>query len=483
MRSGVLRHSPANSCVWAKRSATWSCPTRRNAKKNEADAEKNEELNALLRRIQAATSLDLEACEFSVRDAVLTMGARFLERALNKVGRGRRGEAIRCRRCGQTMASAGLKYKTLRSILGPARFGRSRFVCPRCASQRFPADEELGIEHTAFTPGAQRMMAKAASRSTFAEAAEDLALYANLRVTAKSVERCAQAIGREIKAWMNRQDTILLREARAFQTPSATAGAAPILYVEYDGTGVPIRRAELKGRKGKQADGSARTREVKLGCLFTQTARDEQGHPIRDPNSTTYVGAIESSEAFGKRLYAEALRRGLYEHTQVVLITDGAAYNKSIAELHFPNAVHIIDLYHAFQHLHALAAVLVPEKGRDIIETRWADLLDHGRIEQLIEWAAQFLPRAGTMRNEGMTQINYFKTRAESMRYARFRTQGFFVGSGVIEAGCKTVIGARLKASGMFWSEKGANAIIALRCCICSRRFEQFWEDRSSKTP
>jgi hypothetical protein len=380
------------------------------------------------------------------------------------------------------MDSVGVKHKTLRSILGRVRFGRSLFICPRCGAQRFPADEELGVEHTVFTPGAQRMMAKAASRSTFAEAAEDLALYASLRVTAKTVERTAEAIGREIEAWMNRQDVQLLRGARDSQPSGATPRAASVLYIEYDGSGVPIRRAELRGRKGKKPDGSSHTREVKLGCVFTQTAFDAQGRPIRDPNATTYVGAIESSDAFGKRVYAEALRRGLYEHTQVVLITDGAQYNKSIAELHFPNAVHIIDLYHAFQHLHELATLLVCEKLREVIESRWADLLSHGRIEELMEWANQYLPRAGSTRDEGITKINYFRNNAESMRYDIFRDRGFFVGSGVIEAGCKTVIGSRLKASGMFWSEKGANAIIALRCCVCSGRFEQFWEDRATKT-
>jgi hypothetical protein len=379
------------------------------------------------------------------------------------------------------MASVGIKHKTLRSILGRARFGRSLFICPRCRSQRFPADEELGIEHTSFTPGAQRMMAKAASRTTFAEAAEDLALYASLHVTPKTIERWAEAIGYEIEDWMGRQDAALLREARDGQTPSVTTRPS-VLYIEYDGTGVPIRRAELNGRKGKQPDGSARTREVKLGCLFTQTAFDEEGHPIRDPDTTTYVGAIESSEAFGKRLYAEALRRGLYAHTQVVLITDGAQYNKSIAELHFPNAVHIIDLYHAFQHLHQLVTLLIPEKLRPTIENQWTDLLDHGDIEQLVQRATEFLPRTGSTRDDAIAQINYLKNNAKSMRYDAFRARGLFVGSGVIEAGCKTVIGARLKASGMFWSEKGANAIIALRCCVCSRRFEQFWEDRAAKT-
>lgn len=205
--------------------------------------------------------------------------------------------------------------------------------------------------------------------------------------------------------------------------------------------------------------------------------------PFATPHTTTYIGAIESSEAFGKRLYAEALRRGLYDYRHVVLITDGAHYNKSIAELHFPNAVRIIDLYHAFQHLHQLAALLLPESRRKAVEDQWGELLELGDIDKLTACATACLPRSGTTRREAITQMNYFQSNAQAMRYQDFRDKGFFVGSGVIEAGCKTVIGARLKASGMLWSEEGANAIIALRCCVCSGRFEQFWEDRAGKTP
>jgi hypothetical protein len=438
-------------------------------------------LNALLRRIGAAASLDLEACEFSVRDAVMALG--FLERSINKVGRGRQAAPVRCPYCAQPMASVGIKVKNLRTILGPVRFGRSLFVCKRCNRQRFPGDEALGVVDTLFSPGAQRMMAKAASRSTFEVATEDLLLYANLRVTPHTVQRCSESIGREIEAWMGGQDAALLRQARdAIKPDDASRPLTRTLYIEYDGTGVPVRRNELRGRKGKQKDGTALTREVKLGCVFTQTTLDAEGNPIRDPQSTTYVGAIESSDAFGRRLYAEALRRGLYEQTQVVLITDGAQYNKSIAELHFPNAVHIIDLYHAFEHLHPLAEALLPERLRPTIEAKWADLLDQGRIEELCEWATDYVPKIEPGRDEALKNIRYFQTNAQAMRYQAFRDKHFFVGSGVIEAGCKTVIGARLKASGMFWSEKGANAIIALRCCVCSNRFEQFWEDRASKT-
>ena len=74
------------------------------------------------------------------------------------------------------------------------------------------------------------------------------------------------------------------------------------------------------------------------------------------------------------------------------------------------------------------------------------------------------------------TEADYFETNTERMRYPEFRRQHLFVGSGVIEAGCKTVIGSRLKQSGMFWTLRGANAILALRCCHLNGRFEDYWE-------
>ena len=148
-----------------------------------------------------------------------------------------------------------------------------------------------------------------------------------------------------------------------------------------DGTGVPMCPAQLAGRKGKQPDGTAKTREAKLGCVFTQTKRDEEDRPVRDGDSTTYVGAIESSDAFGRRIYAEAVRRGLYDAKHVVVLTDGAPYNKTIAQTHFPKATHIIDLYHAREHLADTRKLLVPEKQWTFCQARWAQMLDDGDIE------------------------------------------------------------------------------------------------------
>ena len=238
-----------------------------------------------------------------------------------------------------------------------------------------------------------------------------------------------------------------------------------------------MRKAELVGRRGKQPDGKAKGREVKLGCVFTQTRLDEQGRPLRDPDSTSYVGAIEASGPFGERMYAEALRRGLLEARKVVVLTDGAKYNKTIAQLHFCNAIHIVDLYHAREHLDDLVKLLAPSARIPQRQLRWHTLLDNGDIAQTHRRSptasANFGQSAASLRPRKSPSS---AANALQMRYAYFRRQGFFVGSGVIEAGCRTVIGSRLKQSGMFWSLRGANAIIESRCCQMSGRFEDFWE-------
>jgi len=375
------------------------------------------------------------------------------------------------------MRSVGRREKVIRTILGPVRLRRSLFVCERCGSSSFPGDRVLAVEGTSFSPGLRRLMARAGSRTSFGEAEDDLRVYAELKAGRKEVERVAEQVGREIEHWSRPQREQAIQQARQ---PSCASGRKdiPMLYVSFDGTGVPMRRQELAGRKGRSPNGQAKTREVKLGCVFTQTTLDEDGRPLRDPASTTYVGAIESSDAFGWRIYAEALRRGLDRAHHVVLLTDGARYNKAIMELHFPEATHIIDLYHAREHVHTLSLLLLREPKRKRPEAKWLSLLDAGRIGRLVADFRRHLPRSGKRRKEALTHIQYFDDNTEQMRYGDFRAKGLFIGSGVIEAACRTLIGERLKKSGMFWSLRGANAIIASRCCQFSRRFEQFWEDQ-----
>ena len=423
--------------------------------------------------------MDLEAAEFYVRSAVLALGASALERLLNDVGVGRQTHPRQCARghLPRTMDSHGVREKTLQTILGPVRFGRSRYVCPECGAVEYPGDEPLGVAGTTFSPGLRRLMTRAGARESFAEAAEDLRVYGAVEVDAKAVERVAEAMGRLIDDWMRRQGTAALLGAAP---DDEGAESIPILYVALDGTGAPMRPAELKDVRGKSEDGRAKTREVKLGCVFTQTTLDDEGRPVRDEHSTTYVGAIESSNDFGYRLYEEAVRRGLKRARQVVVLCDGADYNAAIVRDHFHSAVHILDLCHARERLSDYVKDSTAHPAQGPFHQQCDALLLEGRIEDLVQRMRQEAPARGKKRKAALKQIAYFDERKDQMRYALFRAQGFFVGSGVIEAGCKTLIGQRLKHSGMFWSVPGANAIIAARCCLYSGRFEQFFEDTGS---
>jgi len=427
--------------------------------------------------VGAAQQVDLEAWETALRPLVLAAGAKALGDLLQGVGRGRTTQPVVCE-CGTRMESRGLRCKEVLTILGPVTYTRSLFQCSACGKTRYPGDEELDVVGTTRSPGVRRMMARAGSQTTFKEAREDLAVYAGLEVSPKDIERVAETLGEDLEAWSGREQQACLREER----PVWLKKTIPVLYICYDGTGVPMMPVEVAGRKGKQADGSSKTREAKLGCVFTQTATDASGFPVRDGDSTSFVGHIESAEKFGWRIYSEALRRGVEAAQKVVVLGDGAEWIRGIAEMHFPGATQIVDLYHAREHVSNLCKLLFApnDKQVELYRLRWWHDLDTGAVEKLIQEASQSLPDDTMGCKAVRTELAYLEKNKDRMRYAQFRACGLFVGSGVIEAGCKSIVGLRLKRSGMEWSLRGANAILSLRCATLSRRLEDYWEDRAA---
>ena len=379
--------------------------------------------------------------------------------------------------CGHEARYRELRSRSILTALGEVTLSRPWYLCPHCHNGQFPADRQLDMEKHDFSPGVRRMQAIVGQESPFDHGREQMKLLAGLEVTAKSVERTAEAIGADIAAGEQRE----IRKAIQLDLPVIIGKPIPTLYVEMDGTGVPVVKKETEGRRGKTDGQPAHTREVKLGCVFTQTTWDKDGYAIRDPDSTTYTGAIETAEEFGKRLYLEAWNRGWSHAQKKVVIGDGAEWIWNLADLHFPGAVHIVDLYHARQHLWDLARKLYPNdqtSQKAWINVHQKRLLDKGKIEKLVT-AIRALDSANPEVVEKIRlEADYFERNTERMRYPTFRRQHLFVGSGVIEAGCKTVIGSRLKQSGMFWTVRGANSIIALRCCHLNGRFEDYWEGR-----
>jgi len=321
------------------------------------------------------------------------------------------------------------------------------------------------------------MQAVVGQEAPFGHGRKQMKLLADLDVTAKAVERTAEAIGENIAA----REQAEIQRGMQLDLPMIVGKPVPILYVQMDGTGVPVVKKETVGRQGKTEGQPAHTREVKLGCVFTQAKWDAKGYPIRDPDSTTYTGAIEAAEEFGKRIYLEAWKRGWSRAAKKVVMGDGAEWIWNLAEPYFPGAVQIVDLFHARQHLWELARRLYPNdevNQKTWIKVHQRRLLDKGKIEKLVQALRSIVSLNPDVAEKTRTEADYFERNTERMRYPKFRRQHLFIGSGVIEAGCKTVIGSRLKQSGMFWTVRGANAIIALRCCHLNNRFEDYWEAR-----
>ncbi len=409
-----------------------------------------------------------------VRNSMHRAGAAVLERLLSMPSPP--PEPVTCS-CGHPAQYHGQRAKQILTAVGRVRFQRSYYICRHCHRGHSPRDRELDVEGVAFSPGVRRMMAVVGSESSFDRGRGQLAFLAGIEVTAKAVERQAEAVGADIASG----EQIEIRRARQLDLPEVCAADVPVLYIEMDGAGIPVVKAETEGRAGKIDGQPAPTREVNLGCVFTQTVTDPEGRPVRDEDSTSYVAAIETAEAFGLRLYTEAWRRGWSRAHQRAVIADGAVWIWNLADQHLPGAIQIVDLYHARQHLWELSARLFPndEKARRRWMSRCLNRLERGRIEHLVKTLREVHPANAELAKMVAQEAEYFSRNRERMRYPAFRAQGLFVGSGVVEAGCQIAIGARLKGSGMFWTVRGANAIIALRCCRLSGRFEDYWATRS----
>jgi hypothetical protein len=321
------------------------------------------------------------------------------------------------------------------------------------------------------------MVGRVGAMRPFALGETDLRELAGLTVNAKEIERISHELGEEVSKFLGGES-----QAAATEEVLVNNAKLPKFYICMDGTGVPVVTRETENRKGKGEDGRARTREVKLGCVFTQTGLDASGHPKRDEESTSYVGAIETADVFSKRIYEEARRRDMENAEQVCVIGDGAPWIWNIADEQFYGAAQIIDLYHAREHYWKVGRELIGN-DKEALKTWTGDRkkeLDSGKVEEVIvaikDLAAITQEEQATKERE----IGYFEKNKERMRYGKFREKGLFVGSGVLEAGCRSVIGQRLKQSGMHWTVKGANSIIALRNCIMSNRWEDFWEQKAA---
>ena len=425
-----------------------------------------------------AAGAGLEAAERAIRAGLIRLGGGVLEDLL-AADAGYRGPRTGCG-AGHQAQFAGYRDKTVDTVLGPVTLRRAWYHCAACGHGSAPRDEQLGVAGQGMSPGLRKMTARAAAAVPFAAAARLISELAGITLTGKRAGRRAEADGKAAAAVIEARSAAVA----ARQVILMPGGDPPDkLYIAIDGTGVPMVAAETADRDGKGEDGKAHTREVKMAVAFTQATVDEEGFPVRDPASSSYLATFAPAAGFGTLMAAEAYRRGAERARQLTILGDGAAWIWNLAAQHFPAATQIVDLYHAREHLHELGKIneFMLGTGYDSwLAQRLADL-DHGDIPAILA-AARAVPLTTRKARDRDKALHYFETNAHRMHYAWYRDHGLFIGSGAVEAGCKHVVGQRLKLSGMRWTEHGATGILTLRCQEASNRWEEIWPQPRDQT-
>ena len=329
---------------------------------------------------------------------------------------------------------------------------------------RFPMDMALGLID-GHTPALAGLISRDAANQPFTHAGEEFKAHTGLDVDARQFQRLGLRVGLEVEGFL-----------RADHGPGSET--PPRTYVQVDGTGAPLRHKELKGRKGKGPDGKAHTHEIKVAALFTEHPQIG-AQPWRDRGSTTYVATDERCGPFGSMVRAE-YRRRFAGQPETIALGDGAAWIWRLFWINFPWAVQIVDFHHAAEHVAALAELAHPRDSSDWKKLRrnWTGKLWNGRIDALLASARAAIPRSRA--KAGRKALAYFETNRARMRYNLFRDKGYFIGSGVVEAGCKTLVGQRFKGAGMHWSRRGLKRLLSIRTALSSNRYESFWTWRAA---
>jgi len=390
-------------------------------------------LRAALQRLDQDASAWAQV-EKDVRDGSHRIGAGILGAALATLGNGYERSVLPCG-CGKGMKYVSDRERTVVSLLGKVRLRRAYYWCG-CGASRAPLDERLGVVGTDFSPGVRQAIGRLGGERPFEQGRELLGQLTGLWISTRSHRLVSERIG----------------NALASQAPSPLRAQGDIadLYLLADGTMAPTREG---------------WREVKVGVAFTAD-KGADGKPHRQ--TTRYFADVLDAEAFGWRWYNLAEAVAGQRARRLIVLGDGAVWIWNLAAMHLPGAVQIVDWYHAVERLWLVANLLWGE-GHPAAK-RWARQakkhLAHGQVEALLALLRRLSPRTAEARKAVREAIGYFQNNAERMRYRRFRRQGLFIGSGVVEAGCKHVVGQRLKGSGMRWSLDGLRAVLALRLAI-----------------
>lgn len=388
------------------------------------------------------------AVEFSTRRAMLGLGAKALEIAVKHYGGGYEGSAARCN-CGKLVKFEGYRASYLDTIMGSFRVKKAYYYCSSCRSGFYPLDEKLDMKKGR-TAALRRVISRSGVVMPFEPAAELLEEIGGIRVSDQTVERVTESEGAKVEEREKAQDEVLTGHVWPKKKPER-------MYASVDGTTAPMRG------KGKRE-----YREFKVGAIYTQGSQEKR-----------YYTGIEEAKNFMLDLRRQAIEKGLANADEVIALGDGAPWIWIHFEKNFPMAIQVLDFWHLMEHVHKCAEALFGEGSRSA--GSWAKkakkkLYKKGGIALLYQLRRLRKRRKKEKDIEAIDKlIKYLEDNRGRTDYPTYIEQDIDIGSGPVEAACKTLIGQRLKLSGMAWTEDGAESVAKLRGVFLSGLWNAYW--------
>lgn len=430
----------------------------------------------------------LETVERLAQEASATIGRAVISGVVNLVGE--HTPAHTGCPAGHPARLVQRRTKTIRTLLGRFETCRGYYHCRTCQQAGVPGgfaplDDHLGVAGTSLSPGLARAQALAGAEMPYAKGFELITTITGLDLASTStLARTTRAQGNRARALIDAEHATAL-SATPRPVPAAWDHSPDLCYLILDGTGAPMLPCETQGRTGKDG-GRAGTREVKIGCFFTQTGLDPvTSEPVQDPDSVSYISTFDAADSFSRQAKAEYLRRGFDQIRQPIVLGDGAKWIWNIAQTRFPHATQIVDYYHAREHLAALTKLLnglLPDPHP--WEQHLIDALDLGHTNTIADTvtALDLTNQAPGLVQDAAREVGYFTGNHHRMQYTDFKANGYYIGSGPVEAACNTIVKQRAKRAGMHWTTTGLDPVLALRTLHQSRRDHLLWP-QTTPTP
>jgi hypothetical protein len=379
-----------------------------------------------------------------------------------KAGKGYEGSELAC-----SCKQGQLRYQRdskrgLRTLAGPISYSRAYYYCRMCGASRCPKDEQLGQSKRDISAGVERCIAVLSAHLSFATAAKVLQEVGCVSISSRQVETVAEAIGDEAElAEKQNAEQSKLRQLPDTTGPKPVGEPKRVWVVEMDGVMVGLQYASAQ--------------EVKVGIIYGLEKRAEVSPGRWELLQRQRCEVRGCVEEFRKRLWALMLRVGVRQDDRIVVVADGAEWIDQTVDHLFYGATRIMDFYHTAQRIWAVAGVRFGEASRKA--KQWAaeklSRLKAGEVGLVMRAMRGLKLETAQGQEVRREAVGYIKRHQGGMAYDGYKAEGLPIGSGAIEGSCKHLVTARCKQAGMRWTEKGADANLALRCWVLNDRLDE----------